>query len=289
VTDYFLRADMQEGTLSALTGADSLLDWASHGADRALPDQVYRDRQGRKTVRLEIDGKCFFLKLHRGVGWAEIGKNLLQGRLPVVGATNEYRAIRALERAGVATLSVAAFASRGLNPARRRSLVLTDELAGTVSLETFCAHWSEQPPLFALRQRLIVALAGLARRMHDAGVNHRDFYLCHFHLVTDSVARGPLRCHLIDLHRAQCRSRTPMRWRVKDLAGLYFSAMDCGLTLRDLQRFARHYHPGGLRHAVKEEVDLWRRVHRAAHALYHKANGCAPPPLGRQQGTPRGR
>jgi heptose I phosphotransferase len=275
--------------LRAFAGAGSLLRWASDSADEASPEQVYRNREGRKTVRLEIDGRRFFLKLHRGVGWAEIGKNLLQGRLPVVGAANEYRAIRALERAGVATLSVAAFASRGLNPARRRSLVLTDELTGTVSLETFCAPWSEQPPAFTLRQRLVVVLAGVARRMHNAGVNHRDFYLCHFHLVTDSVARGHLRCHLIDLHRAQCRPRTPRRWRIKDLAGLYFSAMDCGLTLRDLQRFARHYHPGGLRHAVTEDADLWRRVHRAASALYRKANGCEPPPLVRRRDPPRGR
>ena len=157
---------MRRGTLHAFNGADSLLQWASDSADRALPEQVYRDREGRKTVRLEVDGRGFFLKLHRGVGWAEIGKNLLQGRLPVVGAANEYRAICTLERAGLATLSVAAFASRGLNPARRRSLVLTDELVGTVSLETFCATWSEQPPAFSLRQRLIVAHAGLARRMH---------------------------------------------------------------------------------------------------------------------------
>ena len=181
MTDYFLRSDMRRGTLHAFTGADSLLRWASDSADGALPEQVYRDREGRKTVRLELDGRHFFLKLHRGVGWAEIGKNLLQGRLPVVGAANEYRAIRALESAGVATLSVAAFASRGLNPARRRSLVLTDELAGTVSLETFCASWSEQAPAFSLRQRLVVALACLARRMHAC----RD-------LPTASAPAGPL-------------------------------------------------------------------------------------------------
>ena len=51
--------------------------------------------------------------------------------------------------------------------------------------------------------QLVMLLAGIARCMHGAGINHRDFYLCHFHLARESLARGPLRCHLIDLHRAE--------------------------------------------------------------------------------------
>ena len=53
--------------------------------------------------------------------------------------------------------------------------------------------------------------------------------------------------------------------------------MDCGLTMRDLQRFARHYYPGGLRQALVENAPLWPRVQRAAGALYRKANGRMPP------------
>ena len=277
MTDFYLRADLQPGALAAVTGAAGLLQWATVTADAAAPGQVYRNQEGRKTLRIQLDGRSFFLKSHRGVGWREIFKNLLQGRLPIVGAGSEYRAILALERVGVETLSIAAFASQGANPARRQSMLLTDELVSTISLEDFCAPWATRPPDYSLRTRLIITVAGIARRMHEAGINHRDFYLCHFHLGTDSLAQGSLRCHLIDLHRAQCRSRTPMRWRVKDLAGLYFSTMDCGLTLRDMQRFARHYHPGGLREALVENAPLWRRVQRAATALYRKANGRMPP------------
>ena len=288
MTDFFLRADIRDRAVVKATDAAALLRWAEHAADRAAVEDVYRHREGRKTLRLELDGRGFFLKSHRGVGWREIVKNLLQLRLPVLGARNEYRAIRALESAGVATLSIAAYASRGANPAGRQSMILTDELPGTVSLEDFCASWTSHPPPFSLRLRVITCLAGIARRMHEAGINHRDFYLCHFHLVVDSVAAGPLRCYLIDLHRAHCRQRLPSRWQIKDLAGLYFSAMDYGLTARDLQRFARHYHPGGLREAVAEKASLWRRVHLAAVALYRKANGRSPPALRRSGESGRG-
>jgi heptose I phosphotransferase len=76
---------------------------------------------------------------------------------------------------------------------------------------------------------------------------------------------------------------------VKDLAGLYFSAMDCGLSQRDLQRFARHYCPGGLRQAMTEQAGLWRSVSSAAERLYLKAHGTPPPPLTPAGGRHRGR
>jgi heptose I phosphotransferase len=116
--------------------------------------------------------------------------------------------------------------------------------------------------------------------MHGAGINHRDFYICHFHLDESSLAEPSLRCYLIDLHRAQIRRRTPRRWRVKDLAGLYFSAMDCGLQRRDLLRFMRHYSEGGLRRALGEDARLWRQVERRARQLYRKGHGTEPPVIG---------
>ena len=111
MAELYLRADLAHGALPGSADPASLFAWAAAAADGAEPSQVYRDREGRKTLRLELAGRPYFLKLHRGVGWREIGKNLLQGRLPVIGAGTEYRAIRALERAGVDTLSIAAFAS----------------------------------------------------------------------------------------------------------------------------------------------------------------------------------
>ena len=94
--------------------------------------------------------------------------------------------------------------------------------------------------------------------MHGAGINHRDFYLCHFHLDLATVDDEQPRCHVIDLHRAQQRDVIPRRWQVKDLAGLYFSAMDCGLRRRDLLRFLSRYTPGGLREALAGIVHFFR-------------------------------
>ncbi|MEH6635813.1 MAG: lipopolysaccharide core heptose(I) kinase RfaP [Halioglobus sp.] len=288
MAEHFLREDIAVGVPAGVDTASGLLEWARRVAASASEKNVYRTKEGRKTLRFELQGRSYFLKLHSGIGWVEIFKNLLQGRLPVVGAANEYRAVAALRSLGVDTLAVAAFARTGHNPADQQSMIVTDDLVGTVSLEDYCAQWSTVPPDPGIRRRLILKLADSARRMHGAGINHRDFYICHFHLDENSLAEQSLRCYLIDLHRAQIRRHLPRRWQVKDLAGLYFSAMDCGLTRRDLLRFMHYYSPGGLRQALGGNAGLWRQVERRALQLYGKGHGRQPPglpPSGQQSGV----
>jgi heptose I phosphotransferase len=75
---------------------------------------------------------------------------------------------------------------------------------------------------------------------------------------------------LIDLHRAQLRKKTPRRWVVKDVAGLYFSVMDIGLTQRDLFRFVKMYTGLSLRRALTSEFRFLIAVERVAKRLYAK-------------------
>ena len=66
-----------------------------------LEGAVYRQMDGRRTLRFERGGRGYFAKIYRGVGWGEIIKNLVSFRLPVIDATTELRAIRRLEQLGV--------------------------------------------------------------------------------------------------------------------------------------------------------------------------------------------
>ena len=116
-----------------------------------------------------------------------------------------------------------------------------------------------------------VRVARMAGTMHRAGVNHRDFYICHFLLHTDRpVTADDLHLSLIDLHRAQVRSAVPLRWRNKDLAALYFSALDIGLTRRDKLRFLRTYFQRPLRDVLREEASLLAWLERKAAKLYER-------------------
>ncbi len=226
-------------------------------AVEALAGEVFRELEARRTLRTEVAGRGYFVKIHRGIGWLEILKNVLSLRPPVLGARNEWQAIRRLRELGVDSMRAVAFGQRGSNPARQCSFIVTEELAPTISLEDYALDWKRNPPPVRLKRALISGVAEAARRMHEGGVNHRDFYICHFLLHLDpSPTPEKLRLSLIDLHRAQLRTRTPPRWRDKDLAALYFSVLDVPLTRRDLLRFLTVYFARPLRLLLREEAPL---------------------------------
>jgi heptose I phosphotransferase len=240
---------LEEPFLSLWEGRDAF------AAADALQGMVLRSLEGRRTLRTEIAGRGYFAKIHHGIGWGEIIKNLLSGRLPVLGASNEWRALLRLKELGVDTMHPVAFGARGSNPARQHSFIITEELAPTSSLEDFCRDWCAVPPAPTFKRTLIERVAEMARRMHQGGVNHRDFYICHFLLHLPVDYRMP-KLSLIDLHRAQVRKHTPRRWRDKDLASLHFSSLEIGLTARDRLRFLRIYFDRPLRTILRDEASL---------------------------------
>ncbi len=236
-----------------------------------LEGRIYREAPGRVTMRFSLNGRHYFLKRHNGVGWREIAKNLLQARLPVIDAGNEWRALQRLQALGIPSMQVAAYGVRGLNPAQRESFIITDALDNTQSLETVCAAWVRQPPEVAFKRQLIEAVAGISRVMHQNGVCHRDYYLCHFLLHLDdqgriNTAQSPV-LSLIDLHRALIKPALGSRWVEKDIAGLYYSAMRIGLTRRDLLRFVRMYTNKPLRRSLSGQARFWQAVQKKAHAI----------------------
>lgn len=241
---------------------------------QALQGKVYRSKEGRRTLRFEREGSGYFLKLHEGVGWLEIFKNLLQLRLPILGATNEYLACLRLKQLGVDTMTPVAFGERGNNPAHQLSFLITEELANTISLEGYCKNWQTQKPSVREKRTIIRKIAYISKILHENGINHRDYYLCHFLRNDDGVPyqyKDPL--YLIDLHRAQIREHTPQRWLVKDLAGIFYSAFDLPLTRRDVMYFLSCYRRDWLRYGA-DELHL---ISSRAVALYRKDFSKEPP------------
>jgi len=235
--------------------------------------KVFREHKNRKTVHIRKDGKGYFLKVHRAVGWREIFKNLFSLRLPVLGAQNEIRAIKRLEEIGVETMKMVGYGFRGMPPAWMESFLITEELEGTVSLEEFSREWKSNPPDFTLKLAIIKKVAEIARLLHKNGINHRDFYICHFLIDLKSLeemSNEGLRMYLIDLHRVQLQEKVPQRWIIKDLAGLCFSSMDIGLNRRDILRFMKFYSGKPLRTSFREDSRFWELVKRRAVKLYER-------------------
>jgi len=242
-----------------------------------LQGEVYREVEGRRTLQFSQGGNSFFIKLHDGVGWQEIAKNLLTFRKPIVGARQEYLAIKAMQSLGLDTMRTAAYAETGANPATRKSFLVTHDLSPADSLETICGQWPSTPPAFRFKQNIIEELARIARRMHENGIFHRDFYLCHFLLPdacvpSDKSMPENLRLHVIDLHRALIKpfAFRWTRWQVKDLAALYFSTLDCGFSRQDYFRFIRLYTGRPLRVVFQQQRKFWQRVYQRAMSFQQR-------------------
>lgn len=236
-------------------------------------EQVYRDVAGRKTFSMQLNGQRYFVKYHSGVGWREIIKNLLQAKLPIISARTEYQAIQALHQIGVQTPQAVALAEWGYNPATKQSLLITRDIGAFVTLEEVIHGWVKQAPEPALRESLILAIAQVAKQMHSHGLYHRDFYLCHLCLHSQShksaksvkPSHPPVQLIVMDLHRCLRLAKPNKAWAIKDIAALYFSSMTAASSVfsaQDWQLFQQHY--------CYQDDAFWQRVYRRAERLYGK-------------------
>jgi len=249
-TRYFIYPELQD-CFSKIDTFDAVM---------ALEGEIYRELDGRKTLAFMHNDKRYFAKLHQGAGWPEIRKNLLQFKIPIISATNEYKAIKKVESLSLHSTPVVGFGKSGINPATKRSFLLTSALENTISLEDLTCHWLTEPPEFSFKIRLLKEVAKIARIMHDNGINHRDFYICHILLDQEVLSKtGKIKLYVIDLHRAQLRKKTPLRWRIKDIASIYYSSLDIGLTRNDRFRFIRDYLNMPLREGLAK-TSFWEKI-----------------------------
>ena len=234
-----------------------------------LKGEAFRDMPGRLTLKLALNNESYFIKQHFGVGWLEIFKNLLSFKWPIIGAETEWNAIKKLNALGIPTTPLVGYGKRGCNPATMQSFVLTKDLGDITSLETLCADWKQNPPMLKFKRDLIKEVARIAKTLHGNGMNHRDFYICHFCLDNPKLRQGELCLYLIDLHRVGIRPKITHSAKLKDLAGLYFSAMDIGLTKRDYLRFLRDY-CDDLREDFLDNKTFWNKIEARALKLHAK-------------------
>src|SRR3990167_7762707 len=233
-----------------------------------LQGDVFRHQKGRLTQRITLNHQHYFIKQHIGVGVKEIIKNLFQLRLPIVSAKNEWRAIQKCHDIGIPAPRIAGYGKRGLNPARLQSFILMHELSPILSLEDLTKKWHGNQPPFRFKMHLILEIARIVRTMHHAGMNHRDCYLCHFLLDLNDTNI----IYLLDLHRAQIRKKTPSRWKIKDLAGLYFSSKHIKLTSSDYFRFKKAYRQKSLHDILFQDENFWKKVKIRGEKLYRHEN-----------------
>lgn len=249
----------------------------------SLPGETFREHKHRRTFRTVLDGRACFVKIHGHTSWREILKNALRGRWPVLTARTEWDALLRLRELGVPSIAAMGCGVRGRFPARLESFIVTEALEGMIHLDELPARTAtcSVRRKFQLKRIVIDRLAGIARTLHADGLNHRDFYLCHFMLRDRDWAKwtpqDEITLHVIDLHRMQRRRPpAPSRWAIKDVSGLLFSAFDAGVSAADCLRFLRRYLDRPLREHWKASRRWRKTVIRRAVSLHRSERGRSP-------------
>ncbi|MFZ5862143.1 MAG: lipopolysaccharide kinase InaA family protein [Nitrospirota bacterium] len=203
-------------------------------------------RLPNKTImRMEVASPAgprrYFLKRHTGpVRWGERLRALCSGFAPSWGR-KEWEVIRAFQQAGIPTMTPVAAGERRSGRGCE-SFVMTEELTGFRSLEALVpSRYSLPLDSAAVRGKraFIRQVADLTRRLHGAGFNHRDWYLCHIFARREEDETWSLR--VLDLQRVDRRRWFRRRWIVKDLAALNYSAPPGVVTASDRVRFLKAY------------------------------------------------
>jgi heptose I phosphotransferase len=199
---------------------------------------VKRAVRERSTHRLDLQGVTVYLKKHCFPGIGEILKNFLRFRFPP-GALNEWRALLAFHAHNIPTMTpICAGRKPLLWKFEKESFLLTDDVGAASRLDDFLKINGAVPRRgkgLETKKKILENLADITRRMHNAGINHRDYYLCHI------LVDNPESLYVIDLHRVNVGDKVGKRWRVKDLAALLFSSLEVPVTHGQRLAFYKRY------------------------------------------------
>jgi hypothetical protein len=144
----------------------------------------------------------------------------------------EVEGAKLLCDAGIPTLNLIAWGE----DATGRSFTISEDLAGFEDSEKLVRNGLWFAP------ELDEACAKMTGDLHDAGLHHRDLYLCHF-FCRIKASKTELR--LIDVARVKKLPKLfRSRWIVKDLAQFWYSLTQAGVTDEDrrswLWKYARY-------------------------------------------------
>jgi hypothetical protein len=228
----------------------------------------------RENWRLELPvagrpTRAVFLKKHhvrtaKTRRWAKRGLRPLES----AGRTEAWR-VREIGAIGINVMRLVAWGEKLHPDGLLESFVLTEELKDYTPLDHYLRQrFPQQGSSRKVRRdrdldRLIRQMAVVARRFHQAGYNHRDFYCGHF-FVKESPP-GEFHVRMIDFDRVQHRRRFRRRWLVKDLAQLAWSAVPDRVKCTQRLAFVRYYL--GVDKLRPQDKRLIREVLAKQHAI----------------------
>jgi len=194
----------------------------------------------RSRLKFETNSPpaTLFLKRYLSPPIAVQLKNWLSSRGRISFGLYDHNTANALAAAGINTPKAIAYGEQWGLFFEKRSFIVTEKIPNAQSLEHRLPDCFNAPPTvknLKHRRAFIAQLANFIKKFHQTKYRHRDLYFSHiFYGIGGEF-------YLIDLSRAFKPFLFSRRFRIKDIAQLYYSAPHTYFSRTDRLRFYLGY------------------------------------------------
>ena len=234
--NFFIDSDFIEAfTAMGLTGIDAVFKF---DAGQNLAKENLAEHRTRIKFEIDQPGTTLFLKRYNTTPKPTQLKNWFANRKRAAAMHYDLAPAQKLLELGINAPKTICYGSEWAGAFEKRSFIITENIPNAQSLES-------RLPDIRKKKHLIDSLAEFVRKFHGTGSRHRDLYLCHI-FYSD---KGDFT--LIDLHRCLRPRFLAERFRLKDIAQLYYSAPGKLISGTDRLRFYLRY--AGIRTLSKQD------------------------------------
>lgn len=230
--------------------------------------------RSRFEFEMDAPGKKFFLKRYENPPISIQLDKWFSRHDRVSCGLFDLEPTKRLTACGIGAAKIIAYGQQWDGLFEKRSFLITEEIANAQSLEKElpdCFYAEPTESSSKQRQDFIVAFAKFIRGFHNTALRHRDLYLCH--IFYDG--RGNF--SLIDLSRAFEPLFFGEKYRIKDIAQLYYSAPGKYFSEDDRLMFYLAY-AGKAKLGWTDKIFIWQVKNKVEQMAGHdKKHGRAVP------------
>lgn len=201
--------------------------------------------------------------------------NWLSARRRISCGFFDFEPANKLAATGINTPKIISYGEQWGTFFEKRSFIITEKIPDAESLERKlpdCFNAPNTVENLKLRRNFIAQLAGFVKKIHETNYRHRDLYLSHI-FYTDSG-----NFYLIDLARAFKPIVWRRRFRIKDIAQLYYSAPGRYFSKTDRLRFYVGY-TGQSKLTRKDKIFIRKVINKAKRMARHDIKHGRPVPF----------
>ena len=230
---FFIDPDYKAGLENVgLSSIDAIF---SFNAGRNLAKDNLAGHRSRLQFEINSPSTTLFLKRYDRPPILVQLKNWASARRRRSCSSFDFEPADKLAAAGINTAKTISYGWQWGAFFEKRSFVITEKIANAESLERRLPDYFNGPTTaenLKMRREFIAGLSAFVKKFHATDLRHRDLYFSHIFYDDDSR-----KFYLIDLARVFKPALLSERFRLKDIAQLYYSAPAEYFSRTDRLRF----------------------------------------------------